>query len=116
MSDNEFHDVDRLRKKKDFKTLFIKGIRLNRTYFAVYVYRRKEQGERVAFSAERRMGNAVCRNRAKRIMRQAHRLRRTPTEGLDILFIARKAILIGRFGDIESEMSRLFSEIQRIEC
>jgi len=43
---------------------------------------------RVAFIAGKRIGNAVARNRAKRVMRAAVRRARGPWPGYDVLFIA----------------------------
>jgi len=46
---------------------------------------------RVAFIAGKKLGNAVVRNRSKRVLREAARRCRGPWDGYDVLLIARPA-------------------------
>jgi ribonuclease P protein component len=46
---------------------------------------------RVAFIAGKKLGNAVVRNRSKRVLREATRRCEGPWEGYDVLLIARPA-------------------------
>jgi len=45
---------------------------------------------RVAFIAGKKLGNAVLRNRSKRVLREAMRRCGGPWDGLDVLLIARQ--------------------------
>lgn len=62
----------------------------------------------VAFVAGRRVGGAVTRNRAKRVMRAAWReLEPTIRPGSDLAFVARGTIRGARSGDVVVEMREL---------
>lgn len=64
----------------------------------------------VAFVAGRRIGRAVVRNRARRIMRAAWRvLARGPRNDVDIAFVARGAIRGAKTQDLVDEMRELLA-------
>ena len=61
-----------------------------------------------AFVASRRVGGAVARNRARRIMRAAWReLRSAVQADLDAVFVARESIQGAKTQDLEPEMREL---------
>jgi ribonuclease P protein component len=63
---------------------------------------------RVAFVASKRVGGAVARNRARRILRAAWRsVATTVSENVDVVFVARETILGAKTQDLEAEMGEL---------
>jgi ribonuclease P protein component len=63
---------------------------------------------RFGFAASKRIGKAVVRNRVRRRMREAVRLRRTLVdEGWDIVFIARPAIAHKTYAEISRAIENL---------
>ena len=61
-----------------------------------------------AFVAGRRVGGAVERNRARRILREAWRsLAPTIQRGADVVFVAKGAILQARSTQVEGEIREL---------
>ena len=98
----------RLRRSADFELLHRQGKRWQHPLLVLIVRANGEQNSRFGFSAGRRMGNAVQRNRAKRRLREAVRTRVSDIEsGWDCLLIARKVLLQASFAEVESAVTDL---------
>ena len=69
---------------------------------------------RVGFTATKRLGNAVERNRARRRMRVLATtiLSEYAVQDLDCVLLARKAILEARFSDLILELRTLLERVQ----
>lgn len=62
---------------------------------------------RLGVVASRRVGNAVARARAKRLLREVYRLNRHDLEGAcDIVLVARDTILRCRWNELQSDFLR----------
>lgn len=72
--------------------------------FVAFVLRRSDGCLRLGVVASRRVGGAVARNRAKRMLREAFRrgtrLRPVPA---DVVLVARRNIVGSRYADVASE-------------
>lgn len=94
-----------LRKQEDFTKLYTKG-KSSGSRHLVLLYRKNGLTyNRKAFLASKKVGNSVCRNRARRLMREA--FRKTETElptGYDFLLIARHTITECKFEQVEKSL------------
>jgi ribonuclease P protein component len=64
---------------------------------------------RYGFAASKRVGNAVSRNRAKRLMREGVRLAHDAlSQGWDIVLIARQRLPQASYADLEAALAQLF--------
>ena len=104
-----------LKDNKAFNRAFRSG-RFCAAPFLTAYYLPNELGEnRVGISISKKIGNAVCRNRAKRIIRAAYRLRETEFPvGFDIIFAVRPGIVGIKSQEIEDFFSgRLVKDMNR---
>ena len=82
-----------LNDNKDFLTLYKKGKYAASKYSVIYVRPNGRPFNRLGITAGKKVGNAVCRNRAKRLIRLAYRsFEVSMPVGMDIVIVARAAI------------------------
>lgn len=82
-----------LRKNKQFQNVYRCGRSYLNRYLVLYVLSNKETEMKVGFAAGKRLGNAVVRNRTKRLLREAFRLNRHKLKsGIQILLVGRNPI------------------------
>lgn len=100
--------LNHLTKRADF--LYVKSVNLNfaSTHVVLQIAPNNLEGKystRVGFTASKKIGNAVKRNYAKRLMRAlVFRQKGQLLNSVDYVFIARRAILNGKFNVIETEI------------
>lgn len=83
-----------LRKNKQFQSVYRYGRSYLNRYLVLYVLSNREADTKVGFAAGKRLGNAVVRNRTKRLMREAFRLHRSELKGgIHILMVGRNPIV-----------------------
>jgi ribonuclease P protein component len=96
---------DVLRDKRDFDRLYRKGAKVHGKYLVIIFAKNGRAYNRKAFLASKKVGKAVTRNRARRLMREAHRsLAPSVKTGYDLLFIARAAIVEVGCSDVAKTM------------
>lgn len=84
--------METIKSKQAFAKVFHDGRRANHPLVraTVLVPGEGDTG-RVAFVAAKRLGNAVYRNRCKRVLREAARLAGMPAPGADVILFATSA-------------------------
>lgn len=84
----------RLKKRKDFRRLFEEGTFVSNAFLAVHVSRNPEGKRRVGFTAGKKVGCAVLRNRCKRQLRECYRLNQDSVpKDMDMVLVARRPML-----------------------
>lgn len=81
-----------IKSKRDFERVFSRGKRVNGSLLRIRVAESDEGAPgRVAFVAAKRLGNAVFRNRCKRVLREAARVSDLPKDGFDVILFSTSA-------------------------
>jgi|SRR5690606_19407525 len=99
----------RLRSRKDFRRVYRDGRSVANSRFVVYWRPRSEPGPfRLGVSASARLGKAVVRNRARRMVKEIVRLNADKLrDQVDLVIIVRKPALELGFWDMEKSVLHL---------
>ncbi len=103
----------RLLSQKDFDSVYKSDVFAADDFLVIRANRNKLNVTRLGLSVSRKVGNAVVRNRWKRLIRQAFRVQRLELPiGLDLVVRPRKGALCELVG-IERSISQLAQRVDR---
>jgi len=97
---------ERLRARRELQGLFRRGSRIERPTF-VLLWLPAPGRRAAAFTASRKLGGSVWRNRARRRLREAYRRQKglLPGSGLRLCFVARTRAARAPFPELSREMA-----------
>jgi ribonuclease P protein component len=87
-----FRPQERVRRRADYLRIQKSGTRTHGRFMTLIALPNGTQKARLGVSASRRLGGAVLRNRAKRLIREVFR-KNKPAVGLDLVVIPRPGLL-----------------------
>jgi ribonuclease P protein component len=97
-------------RSADFRRVYDQGHRYSGPLFAAFYTARPEcEGPKIGFTVPRAVGKAVVRNRIKRRVREAVRLRLDQLNPqCEVVINPRRRVLEAPFPEIEREVEKLF--------
>ncbi len=98
----------RLRKRKEFLAVRGGEKRRGRLFLLEALDRKDDAAPRVGFTVTSKVGNAVVRNRVRRLLKEAVRTHAAGDmrRGTDYVIVGRKDVLAVPFRDLADELSR----------
>ena len=103
----------RLRRSADLKRVRQQGERRRHPLAILIVNPNGLEISRFGFIASRRVGNAVKRNRGRRLLREVVRLHLSDIlPGYDCIFIVRQATPTASFADVETAVLQLLTRLK----
>lgn len=112
MSKYSFPKTHRILKRSQFIKLSLTGRAVQTRYFIAAILDGESLNNRIGITVSKKVGNAVERNRIKRIVREFYRNKKETIAGnRDINIIARKYISSLSNAQIPDELDKLFKKI-----
>lgn len=105
--------TQRLRSSAEFKRCYDSRVRAGDDHLLIFAAHNSLSFARVGVSVSRKHGNAVKRNRKKRLLREAFRLsQRQLPSGMDLVLVPRQRSDSG-LDDYRSALGKLVARIER---
>jgi ribonuclease P protein component len=109
-----FRPQERIRKKKDFLYLYKEGKRFRGKSFILVYLSNELEYSRLAVVASKKLGNAVKRNKIKRLFRTLYRRNKTVlTKSLDLIIIPHREIDETKWQSLEKDF---LTALKYINC
>ena len=104
--------IEKLKRSRDFTTIYDKSKKVYTRYAIVFVSENKNNMQRFGFVASKKTGNAVQRNRIKRLFREFVKNNKEKfKEGTDYIFVGKgilkEKLKTLKYNDIEKDMLKV---------
>jgi ribonuclease P protein component len=103
-----FRPAEHVRKRAEFELIYQTGFKRSGRLMTLFTREREDGVARLGIAATRKMGGAVERNRAKRVVREVFRHHK-PAGAIDVVVIPRRELLDAPLERVEAEFRSLLS-------
>lgn len=100
-----------VKQNYEFRRAYNRGKSFVSPYLVTYCFKKKYGGIKIGITSGKKIGKAVARNRARRVIREAFRTMYPEAKGnWDIIFVARTATAYKKSTDIAVVMRKQLKE------
>ena len=111
MEKQSFEKKERVRKRKNYLNSYQRGVRVHSNNFTVILNPNPSGEKRLGVTVSKKVGNAVKRNRIKRLLREFFRLNKDGLpDSKDMVIIAKKDVSSLKYQDVCLELADLFKK------
>jgi ribonuclease P protein component len=108
----KFRPAERIRRRAEFQQVYDRGVRAHSRYSTVLVLSNDRPAGRLGIAATKKLGGAVQRNRAKRLIREVFR-RNKVAPGFDVVVIPKRELLDASLTALEADYRSLLARLLR---
>ena len=104
----------RLRSAAEFDAVFKRGVRYSGRLFLLVVAPNRVRFDRLGLAVSRKVGGAVARNRARRLLRDGfRRLPPASLAGVDVVVVAHKELVACGQAEVDRELRERLRRVPR---
>ena len=103
MPSNTLPPARRIRRRAEFQRVFDAGRRAHGRYLTIIAAPAPGPDSRIGIVASKKLGGAVVRNRAKRLIREMFRTMTGPERASDLVIIPKQSALQVELGEVVSD-------------
>ena len=107
-----FRPHERIRRRPEFQQVYERGTRIHSRYSTVFLLPNGGGAGRLGIAATRKLGGAVQRNRAKRLIREVFR-RNKIAPGYDVVIIPKRDLIDASLSALEADYRILLARRYR---
>jgi ribonuclease P protein component len=97
---------ERIRRRVEFQRVYDGGFRVSSRYSTVFLLPNAQPVGRLGIAATRKLGGAVQRNKAKRLIREVFR-RNKIAEGFDVVVVPKRELIDASLSVLEADYRTL---------
>ena len=101
-----FRPAERIRRRADFQQVYEHGARIHGRYSTLFILPNALGVGRLGVAATKKLGGAVQRNRAKRLIREVFR-RNKIASGFDIVVVPKRELLDASLTVLEADYRQI---------
>ncbi len=107
-----FRPHEHIRQRAEFQQVYERGAKVHSRYAIVFILPTERAWSRLGIAATKKLGGAVVRNRAKRLIRETFRLCKIDgaTAGLDIVVVPKRELLDASLNALETEYRSILTK------